>query len=248
MTIPTSNPKKGYACGTVAGTHAPAILTALRANWYYNWGFAPTPNVSNSITFIPMAFSKTVVANPADLAIIKANSVQTVLGFNEPDIPQQANMTVPKALASWKTLSALGLTMGSPATAGNPTAASGWLSSFIASKPGHISFICVHWYGPPTPAALLNIVDTLWKKYQKPVWITEFAVANWTKSNFYSSNQVMTFMSAILPALNSRSYVARYAWKDRVASDPWMGSSCLVDLTSSNTGFLTPLGQLYSSN
>ena len=249
MTIPAASPKKGYACGQVAGAHAPTVLNALRAQWYYNWGTTPTAGVSAGIPFFPMAFSKTVVASPTMMAQIATSAQHSsnhiVLTFNEPDIKPQANMTVPQALASWTPLNKMGYTLGSPATAGNPTSSTGWLSTFIQGKPaGGVDFICVHWYGPPNPSALLNIVDTLWKKYNKHIWITEFAVANWTQSNAYTVSQVAGFMSNILPALNARSYVDRYAWKDRVASDCNMGSSCLVN----PDGSLTQLGLLYSSN
>lgn len=239
----TGSTKKGYACGVVAGTHAPAVLVALGAKWYYNWGPTPTPSVSNAIQFIPMVFSKKVAANPTMMAAVAASPARIVLNLNEPDIPQQANMTVPQAIAAWKTVDALGFTMGSPATAGNPTKSTGWLANFMKANPsGSVDFICVHWYGPPTPSSLLTVVDTLWAKYKKPIWITEFAVANWTVANAYTVNQVEAFMSAVLPQLNSRSYVARYAWKDRVASDPNMGSSCLVN----PDGSLTALGALYA--
>ena len=40
-----------------------------------------------------------------------------LLGFNEPDLAEQANMTVEKALELWPRLEATGMRLGSPAVA-----------------------------------------------------------------------------------------------------------------------------------
>ncbi|PIG98398.1 hypothetical protein CS542_06290 [Pedobacter sp. IW39] len=40
-----------------------------------------------------------------------------MLGFNEPDLGDQSNMSVQDALAAWPKLESIGLPLGSPATA-----------------------------------------------------------------------------------------------------------------------------------
>lgn len=79
-----------------------------------------------------------------------------------------------------------------------PTKSTGWFANFMKANPsGSVDFICVHWYGPPTASSLLNVVDTLWAQYKKPIWITEFAVANWTQFNtLYPRSQPSWMLSS----------------------------------------------------
>lgn len=50
-----------------------------------------------------------------------------LLGFNEPDNSNQANMTVDDAYNKWSTLVNKSGLIASPASAGNPAAAGSWL-------------------------------------------------------------------------------------------------------------------------
>jgi len=42
-----------------------------------------------------------------------------------------------------------------------------------------VDFICVHWYGGPSVPALLRYLEKVHDLYNRPIWITEFAVADW---------------------------------------------------------------------
>jgi hypothetical protein len=50
-------------------------------------------------------------------------------------------------------------------------------------------------------------------------------------------------MEAVVPELNKRSYIERFAWKTRATSDINMGTSALFN----DDGSLTALGSLYAS-
>ena len=95
----------------------------------------------------------------------------------------------------------------------------------------------------------LQRLDAVYKHYGKPIWITEFAVADWSArqagTNRYSEEQVMAFMKAVIPELEKRSYVERYAWfgAGRGSGSEAVRTSRLVD----SQGALTPLGRLYAS-
>jgi hypothetical protein len=84
----------------------------------------------------------------------------------------------------------------------------------------------------------------VYDQYKKPIWITEFAVADWsaTTQSKYSESQVIDFMEDILPALDDLPYVERYCWKTRTTSDTNMGTSALFN----DDGTLTRLGKVYS--
>src|SRR5262249_35947653 len=86
---------------------------------------------------------------PKQLELAK-KSGSVLLGFNEPDHPQQANMTVQQALELWPHLTATGMRVGSPATAADPSLSGSWLEKFMdgAKARGYrVDFVCVHWYG-----------------------------------------------------------------------------------------------------
>lgn len=203
-------------------------INSLNVSWYYTWSLNKINGVD--VPFVPMIFGKGSV--PKDV-------IGPLLLLNEPDREDQSNISVETAIDIFS--HTYQSKIGSPATASNPTMP-GWFTNFMNAKP-HIDFICVHWYGPPHISSLLNMVDKLYTMYQKPIWITEFAVAQWnTTKPMYTEKEVMDFMSQIIPELESRIYIERYAWKTRSETDINMGTSALFH----DDGNLTNLGQMYS--
>ncbi len=106
----------------------------------------------------------------------------------------------------------------SPAAADNTDS---WMQQFMsgaASDGYNISVVAVHDYGT-NAAAFLNYIDTVYKKYDKPLWVTEFADTDemyydWGVTNFTSVgvDDCVAFVNAVLPGLESRAYVMRYSW------------------------------------
>jgi hypothetical protein len=214
--------KKGFVYPT-------ADVVKVNPNWYYNWGPNPTPGVT--VPFVPMVWGKNTSLPSSN------NSV--VLGFNEPDLACQSNLTPVQATSLWSAVK--GTRIGSPATSENPVTGT-WLKSFG----GDYDFVCLHWYGPCNVTSFLHFVDSAWEQFKKPIWITEFAVADWSsrtvKSTRWTANDVHVFMTQVLPCLESRPYVERYSWKTRNTEDNSMWFSSIFN----NDGTLTPLGEIYS--
>lgn len=202
-------------------------VDSLNVSWYYTWNNKKIPNVK--VPFVPMVWGKnSVIPYSSDIILV----------LNEPDRPDQSNITVIEALNIWNSVNAT--KKGSPATAANALKSPWFIEFMNSAKP---DFICIHWYGPPNVNSLLKLVDGLHEKYGLPIWITEFAVAQWdTTKPMYTLQEVKAFMRNIIPELESRKYVERYAWKTRDPSDPYMGTSALFD----SNGQLTELGKLYS--
>lgn len=216
--------KKGCV---LKNTESSEKVNALNVSWYYTWS---TNGIQGcSVPFTPMVWGKN-----SDVPQGK----NTVLILNEPDRPDQSNVSVQDAIHMWNSVQAS--RKGSPAVAANALT-SPWFNDFMTQiKP---DFICVHWYGPPHTSSLLSLVDGLYSKYGLPIWITEFSVAQWnTTKPMYTLNEVSQFMKDIVQELNKRSHVERYAWKTRDPSDPFMGTSALFD----SDGNLTQLGLMYS--
>lgn len=236
--------KKGFVY-PVSDTNLSSKVNQLNVKWFYDWNTA-NPNICK--TFTPMLWSGKNMLNLSPLET--CNGDGNLLCFNEPDNIKQANMTVDEVISHWNDLMNLGLRLGSPATATNASTINSWFYNFMSKINDlgyNVDFIAIHWYAPPNPSSLLNIIDTLWTRYKKPIWITEFAPADWTAKttgvNKYTQDDVIKFINAVIPELEKRDYVERYAWKTRDISDPCLSCSAIFDAN----GNLTPVGKLYAS-
>lgn len=223
--------KKGFVYD-LSDSQFEAKILSVHPTWYYTWG--QTGCKSLTLPFVPMAWGKGSLPNA---------HTPVMLGFNEPDGTAQSNLTVQQALSMWSQVTTQCDRVGSPATAGNPTEPGSWLEQFMASKP-KVDFICVHWYAPPNATSFLKEIDAIWTKYNLPIWITEFAVSDWSGKypGGFAPAQVQEFMKEACAGLDSRRYVERYSWKTRGTSDPHMGTSAIFN----DNGTLTELGKIYS--
>jgi len=227
-----SGAKKGVGVWTFNGVSQ--ALGASGASWYYTWNTqhqgVTTPS---STSFVPMIWGADSVTDSA-LAQARANGPY-LLGFNEPDMAQQSNMSVEQALGLWPKLMAAGKTLGSPAVAYGGDTAGGWLDRFMsgaAAKGYRVDFITLHWYGGDfrTPQAvdqLKSYLAAVYARYHKPIWLTEYALIDFSQgTRFPSAQQQADFVTASTKALDGLPYVQRYAWFG-LGADPSKPSSGL---------------------
>jgi len=92
----------------------------------------------------------------------------------------------------------------------------------------------------------VNRIQKVSKLFNRPVWLTEFAVADWSaksrEQNRYKPEQILEFMKKIFPRLENLDCLERHAWFTAHADSAALGSSALLDLN----GKLTPLGEYYA--
>ncbi|QNA71438.1 sigma-70 family RNA polymerase sigma factor [Streptomyces sp. So13.3] len=225
-TVPVArSAKKGVGVWTFPGVDQ--ALTQSGASWYYTWS-TRHQGVAGSGTagFVPMIWGAASVTDAA-LAQARAESPY-LLGFNEPDMAAQSNMTVEQALSLWPRLSAAGRTVGSPAVAYGGDTAGGWLDRFMsgaAARGYRVDFIALHWYGGDfsTPAAvsrLKSYLQAVHDRYHKPIWLTEYALIDFSHgTRFPTPQQQASFVTASTAMLAALPYVQRYAWFGLPASD-----------------------------
>ncbi|XVV10638.1 sigma-70 family RNA polymerase sigma factor [Actinoplanes sp. CA-131856] len=218
IVIPAKESKK-KGVGVWKFTGSKAALADVGAGWYYNWGpnnnDVPGPS---GVEFVPMVWGKANVTD-ATLSEVKKEG-DVLLGFNEPDMGGQANMTVEDALAAWPKLQATGMRLGSPSVAYGGDTPGGWLDRFMSgaeAKGYRVDFITLHWYGSDFSAAAVNqflgYVDAVHKRYNKPIWVTEFGLMNFSGTPKYPTQaQLVTFIKGTTKGLESRSWLERYAW------------------------------------
>ncbi|MEU4426926.1 sigma-70 family RNA polymerase sigma factor [Actinoplanes sp. NPDC024001] len=210
--------KKGAGVWKFAGSKG--ALKDVGASWYYSWAphddEVPGPA---GVEFVPMIWGKANVTD-ATLKQAKAEGDGVLLGFNEPDLAEQSNMSVEDALAAWPRLESTGMKLVSPAVAFGGDTPGGWLDRFMtgaAEKGLRVDAIALHWYGSDfSPAAVnqfLGYVDAVHKRYGKPIWVTEFGLINFSGAPKYPSDaQKVRFIKGATAGLEKRSFVQRYAW------------------------------------
>jgi Glycosyl hydrolase catalytic core len=238
----------------------PSQITCTRAVLVLLVGFKE----ADGIEFVPMiwgAWSSNGLASTLD-QIANDTRVQRVLGFNEPDQTKQSNMNASVALRYWEQIeSALPhVPLISPACAAPDGE---WMQDFMsglqqtrqrrASDGGDCpprvdtEHVAVHWYGPANVETFQEKIRLFHDLYNKSLMITEFAVADWdatsVQDNQYSRYDVLEFMKAVVPWLESQSWIAAYAWFPFNVTDPVGTSSALFD----RNGNLTRLGMYYKS-
>lgn len=246
----TSSKKGGdFSTNMTYGTWNGDIVN-LKTFWYYTWGTPmPSPSPKNC-EFVSMFWGAANVtdANIAAVGQLKAQgSVKYVLGFNEPDQSGQSNMTVSQVLALWPKLESIGLPLGSPAVSW-PTLQ--WFTDFmdsVAAEHLRVDFICVHMYVGTDDVSFVQVLQQLYNQYHLPIWVTEFATADWNAStpaaNMYTASDALGFMQRLLPKLDSLSYVQRYSW---FSGDPTSAALWPSALIATN-GSLTTLGSWYAN-
>jgi hypothetical protein len=250
-TGPTPNGKKGadFNVYTPYGNFETNVVN-LKAFWYYTWGtLVPVPNPQNC-EFVSMFWGPNNMTDSYINSTLQAKAqgtVKYVLGFNEPDRPDQSNMTVSQVLAYWPKLESLGLPLGSPA-ASWPTVQ--WFSDFmdsVAAEHLRVDFICVHMYVGTDDNGFVQTLQSVYDKYHLPIWITEFGTADWNATtpanNQYTAADALGFMQRVLPKLESLPYVQRYSW---FSGDPTNANLWPSALIATN-GTLTTLGQWYAN-
>ena len=245
------HPKKGIGLSTKRHSQNwNVIVDKLDVSWHYSWGpELPAPG-PEGVEFVPMIWG---YWGPDEKFNTKLDSIRTqqpkhLLGYNEPDGKKQANMTVAKALEGWPYLTELGIRIGSP---GPVHAHKEWLQQFMQQADSldyRVDFICVHWYGGRNPQGFIDRLKQIHEMYQRPIWITEFAPADWSaktpEENRHSPEEVLAFMQAVLPILDELDFVERYAWFSSRRNNPALWSAALFD----GDGTLTELGRFYASH
>jgi hypothetical protein len=155
----------------------------------------------------------------ANLAKAKAQG-RTLLAFNEPDLAEQANMTVERALELWPQLEATGMRLGSPAPAYGADTPGGWFDRFMTgarARGYRVDFISLHWYGSDFSAAavghLRGYIQKVYERYKLPIWLTEYALIGFSGGVRYpTQEQQVAFVRGSTAMLQSLSFVERYAW------------------------------------
>ena len=256
--------KKGVCVNQEMG--AAVDPASMNIGWYYNWGYKSMKDDSTYKTtkfddteYVAMTWGDNVSSIEERCRYANVKGYKYLLSYNEPDLQWEANKQPDVMALRWNdTVASKGnLRLGSPATETFQINSTQWWTPFwnqlSTTAKNNMSFIAVHAYqhyynSADTALQYLHTIDEIYAKYKKPIWITEFAVADsgnkFSPTNSKHVAQVQEFMKIVLKGLNERSYVERYAWFDFNPKDDQTGASGIFEY---ETGKLTALGQIYAN-
>lgn len=227
-----------------------AKVLGLADSWYYNWNWHPdakgldcsaTPRAAE---FAPMLWSCDTDCEsglPKDYwSLWLKHGAKYLLGYNEPDNANQANMTSRQAAEAWVSVQKIAakfnppLELVSPAMTHWSEDGTPWLDDFFsncteipACDPSLIKYVAFHDYGGDADDILRKAKGSA-KKYGRPIWLTEFSVG-------YAEHRPKqdAFLRKVLPLLEASDDVFRYAWYSTrnapdVGPDAWVAESALL--------------------
>lgn len=252
----TPNPKRGISVGNPHLSLADLQTMSGHLSWYYNWGINPESELEGilddyQVEYIPMAWNGNFNETNLRNYYTAHPEAKYLLGFNEPNFIEQANMTPTQAAAQWPRLEAIadefGLEIIGPAVnyCGTCVSENGttytnpfdYLDDFFAACPDcRVDYIAVHNYmcysGP-----LIDYLEDF-KKYNKKIWLTEFACGDQATITL---DMQKSLMFGALDYLDNDTMIYRYSWfLARTGSGSWN-----IDIFDTEPGKLTELGEIY---
>lgn len=219
--------------------------------WGYNWGEGLTNvTIANlfdafEMDFCPMGWRGVNAERVRNYVAVHPNT-KYLLGMNEPNLTNQANRTPVEAAELWQDYvdlsKELNLKLISPAMChGNLAGYSDpvkWLDEFFALvNPDDIYGIAIHAY-MNSASSMKGFIDKF-RKYGKPIWLTEFACEF---SPVPSENAQIILMNDMCNYMEADPLVERYAWFILRG-----GPSSVNNALANNQAQLTLLGNLYNA-
>lgn len=216
------------------------IHEKLNVGWFYNWNL--NRSSSPDLEYVPIKQKRYWPGLKQDW---RARGATHLLGFNEPDKKDQANMSVDAAIKTWPSLQRTGLRLGSPATSDGGL---DWLYRFMdrADREGlRVDFVAVHYYravpdpgdGAAAAGRLYRYLKQIHERTKRPLWVTEWNNgAGWTKARDPDEEEQRAAVKAMIEMMDETDFVERYALFN------WV-ESCRALVRKD--GSLTPAGEAY---
>lgn len=204
------------------------ISSGLNVRWDYNWNI--DRNSILDTEYVPIRAKRWWPDLGQNWNTRGANHL---LGYNEPDSVDQANIAVGDAIWSWPDLLGTGLRVGSPA----PTDGGlNWLYSFMDQADTaklRVDFVAVHYYRSFSSASdpdgattqFYNFLKGVHDRTQRPLWVTEWNNgANWTTGPDPTLAQNAATVAKMIEMLDNAPFVERYSlynWVEDVRRVKW---------------------------
>lgn len=217
--IQAKSPKRGVSFSWQMNEDFDLLGPAV--SWSYNWANTPAASQENKykqygIQFVPMCWNNNYSPdNISAYYAAHADKQNYLLGYNEPNLTDQANMTPAQAAAKWNDVVDVAkknnARLISPALNWGtlPGYSNGvqWLQEFFTLvNPNDVHGIAVHIYMNAAKSMIGDLQR--YKVFGKPLWLTEFCAWDGTSS----SAAQCQFMAQSINYLEQDDDLERYAW------------------------------------
>lgn len=217
--IQAKSPKRGVSFSWQMNEDFDLLGPAI--SWSYNWANTPAASQENKykqygIQFVPMCWNNNYSPdNISAYYAAHADKQNYLLGYNEPNLTDQANMTPQQAAAKWNDvvdvakknnarLISPALNWGTLPGYNNGVQ---WLQEFFTLvNPNDVHGIAVHIYMNAAKSMIGDLQR--YKVFGKPLWLTEFCAWDGTSS----SAAQCQFMAQSINYLEQDDDLERYAW------------------------------------
>lgn len=198
------------------------LCASFGSNFGFAYNWAQTESKDVGAPFIPMMHKvsdSTAEAWLANVDIAVKGGSKAVMGFNEPDIAAQANLTPEAACTAWKEYMNPIASSHPDVTILGPSVSNGqaplgldWLSRFHDCCPDAIVHATnIHFYDIYDSATIDRFkaqVEKAASTYGKPVWITEFGL----NPGSASEEQAASFLKEAMAWCDSNENVQGYSY------------------------------------
>jgi hypothetical protein len=226
-------------------------ISMLATSWYFNCSVRPDPICpAPDQRFVPMIHN---AGNMSELpeAIANAQASGWLMGFNEPNLSWQGNVTTTLAAELWRQIEAQaeGIKLVSPAPSQHDP---DWLWRMVDEYRARYGesprFDAIAWHiYHSDPTAMKDFLiarrnEAIAEGYNVPIWVTEYAGYCWE-----SNTGNYKIMTEVTPWLDSTPWIGRYAWfANRIYGTEAPVSYASCSLVNVTTGTLNPLGIIYA--
>ncbi|GAA6010017.1 hypothetical protein JCM11491_005831 [Sporobolomyces phaffii] len=219
---PTAAPTKGtqtagtLGCKKGVGYNTAAYTQHLDICWAYDWD-SKGSGLKDGVMYIPMLWgAKTLDGWEAAVDAAIKNGATHVLGFNEPDLAEQANLSPSAAASLWSSaiepLATKNVKLVSPAVSNGVATKDGkpmgvpWMLEFLEACQGcTIDAVALHWYDSASNLEYFRKhLEDAHAKLSKPIWLTEFMGTG-------TATDQAAFVTSSVEWLEQQDYIEAYA-------------------------------------
>lgn len=215
--------------------------------WYYNWGTALP--ACERVESVSMLWDETFVGNPL------YGTSRWLMGFNEPELPSQANISPRDAAVLWREIESIypSKYLVSPSVL-YLSWLDRWYSEYqnLYGRSPRVDAVGVHCYGGWNALEAITLCKAkleatiTWAEERgiRQIWVTEYAYLPCMEGVQGS----IDFMEAMREYFDSKEIITRDAWFQLSyrGDEPWaFGPHCNTSLVDFYTGRKTALGDAY---
>jgi Glycosyl hydrolase catalytic core/Ricin-type beta-trefoil lectin domain-like len=246
----THYPKKGLA-GYINR------LADIKGDWGYDWGRTNSTGVPSSFVYHPMQWGN-FNWNTLEQLVPgwkRQDKAMHVLGFNEPDGADQANLTVEQAITLWPRLERTDMPLVSPVTV-NPGNA--WMDDFMtqAQARGYrMDVVATHKYPTPSsgdPQGFIDELEAEYNAWDRPIWLTEFSTVDWNGNATWTEEDNYNWLAEFMWRAESLTWLRHFSLFLFTAStsypepaNPWDAVGPRSNAYQADGSTPTAFGELY---